>query len=488
MESNGQHTDYRQDPMDTSNDKPSSAMPLLSRRLSRRKLLAGFGALAGGALLAACGGQPSAPASTAAPTKAASGAAPAPTAAAAAQPTAAAAPAVVKKGGTINWLGHPVFDALTKDLRAQYQQMTGTEVKFEGIPYPGLRDKIYLELASNSASYDLVTMGSQWWTFDVNSKIESLDNLIKADQPEKPADLNSGLTDLFKVQGQQIGWPLRSGVFILHYRKDLYDAAGLQPPKTFDDYRANAQKLNKPPDQFGAYVMGTADGFASDDFINYLYSFGGKILTDDFKSCVLNSEAGYAAAEYWASLIKGGLVPPGTASHNYSDLIAALQQGLAAQAIAFSPYAVDINDPKKSKFSGKFDWALVPVDKKSGLDHSSTFLQCWGVFIPKASARKDTTWNFVSWLTNGKNDIAMAMSGNGPVRNPTFDDAAYKEINPSGAVTVKAMTYGNLGIPAAPKRPQIQNVLTTQFNAVAAGTKSPKEAIDESTKQIQALL
>lgn len=485
MEVTGQHSGN--EPRDGAEQIAAGRAPLLSRRLSRRRLLAGLGALAGGAIAAACS-TPSAPAPTTAPTKPPTGAAPAPTQAPAAQPTAVAAPAVKKGGGTITWLGHPVFDGLTKDLRAQYQQATGTEVRFEGLPYPGLRDKIYLELASNSASYDIVTMGSQWWTFDVNPKIEALDSLMKADAPEKPADLNSGLVDLFKVNGQQIGWPLRSGVFILHYRKDLYDAAGLQPPKTFDDYTANAQKLNKPPDQYGAYVMGTADGFASDDFINYLFSYGGKIVSDDSKTCVLNSQAGYAAAEYWASLIKDKLVPPGTASHNYSDLIAALQQGLAAQAIAFSPYAIDISDPKKSKFPGKFDWALVPVGKNSGLDHSSTFLQCWGVFVPKAASKKDQAWNFISWLTNSKNDVAMGLNGNGPVRNTTFDDSEYKKINPSGAVTVKAMTYGNLGIPAVPKRPQIQNILTTQFNAVAAGSKTSKEAIDESTKQIQAIL
>jgi multiple sugar transport system substrate-binding protein len=445
---NDQKTDDRRDDVQT--------RPMATRvpGLSRRRLLASFGALPATKILGRSG----------------------------------SARAAQAEGGTITWLGHPVFDELTKAQRAEYQELTGVEIKFEGIPYPGLRDKIYLELASNSATYDLVTMGSQWWTFDVAPKLAVLDSLITSSPPEDLEDVNSGLLSLFRVNEQQVGWPLRSGVFILHYRQDLYDELGLQAPQTFEDYKANAIKLNRPPERYGAVVMGTPDGFAADDWINFLYSFGGQILSDDLKEVVLDSAPGYAAAEYWASLIREELVPPGTPSRGYAELIAALQQGLAAQAIAFSPYAVNISNPEESRFAGKFGWAVVPVARDSGLEHSRTFLQCWGLFIPQASRNKELAWDFVAWLTNSKNDLAMALKGNGPVRNSTFDLPEYRQINPAGAVTVEAMNYGHIGIPPVPERPQIQNVLTTKFNTLAAGAKSPREAVDESARLIRELL
>lgn len=465
------------------------------RRANRRDFLKLMGLTAGTALLAACSSAPQA-APTAAPAPTAPPAPkPAPTTAPAAAPTTApaavAAPTVtpaIVHAASITWLTHPIFQDVVGPLFDAYQKETGTKVVLDGMPYPGIRDKIYLELSANSSTYDIVSLGTQWWTYDINPALEPLDAWVQKAPPPDVKDMSQGLMRNYTVDGKIMGWPIRSGVFILHYRKDLYQAKGLQVPKTFADFRKNAEALNQPPNQYGAYVMGTSDGFASDDFTNYLFSFGGKILSDDNKKCVLNNDVGQAALDYWYGLIKDNLVPPGTASHNYSDLITAMQQGLAAQAIAWSPYAVNINDPTKSKFSGQFGWAVAPYWEKSSLNHSITFITGWGMHIPKASKNKASAWDFMAWLTRPDHDLQMALRGNGPVRDSTYKQAAYVKSNPSADATQEAMNYGSFGIPPVPARPKIGVIMATELSSVAAGSKPPKQALDDMVKQIDPLL
>lgn len=387
------------------------------------------------------------------------------------------------------WLTHPVFDDVTRDLLGRYKQETGTEVILDKVPYPGLREKAYLELSSGSDRYDLVSITQDLWTWDINSRLEPLDALMRDFPPEAPSDINERLLSMFRGPDRKLyGWPIRSGVFIVHYRKDLYDEFKLSPPRTWDEYKFNARALNKPPERYGNFIMGTQDQFAFHDWQNYFFNFGGKLLSPDHRRCLINSEQGLRATEYWLSFVKEGLVPPGAASAKWDDEISAMQQGLAAQTIGWSPYAIPINDPSKSKYAGKFGWAVAPFDPRSGLRHSETFLTCWGVFIPRATRNKAAAFTFLSWLTNRTNDLLMALRGNGPVRNSTYAQSLYLQMNPAAPATVEALKYGNPGLPPLPRRPEITVLINQELNAGVSGKKSPKQVVDDITSGVNRLL
>ncbi len=403
-------------------------------------------------------------------------------------PTATPAPTKLPyAGASINFLTHPVFQPLLPSLD-EYEKMTGAKIVFEGMPYPGIRDKIALELSTNSSAYDIVSMGSQWWTKSMVPGLEPISKFIASSPPEALDKVNKGMLEYNKSGGDQIGWPIRSGVFILFYRKDLYEQKKLSVPKTFEELRANAVALNSPPNTYGFYVMGTPDGFAHDDWVNTLFCFGGRILSDDGKKCLLDSPEALAATQFWSEWMEKGLVPPGTAEHNYADLITAFQQGLTAQAIAWSPYAISVNDPKTSKFSGKIGFAVVPVWEKSNAKHSITFSTGWNAYIPKASKNKEAAWNWLKWMTNTQNDLAMALKGNGPVRDTTYDSTAYNEQNPAAAVTKEGLAYGIMATPPVEPRAQISQLIAVELSGVAAGKKKPADALKSMMDQIKPLL
>lgn len=399
---------------------------------------------------------------------------------------ATAAPASAR---SVTWLTHPVFGPLTKDLVAQYKQTAGVDVIVDTLPLPGLREKAYLELSSGSDRYDLISLSQDVWTWDINPALEPLDGLLTALPPENPNDVSKRLLDMFRAGDKKLyGWPLRSGVFLMFYRRDLYEAARLSIPTTFDDYLANAKALNKPPAQYGVFVMGTQDTFDMHDWMEYFFNFGGRLVSSDLRRCLVNSPQGLKATQYWLNLVRQKLTPPGTASAKWDDEIAALQQGLACQALAWSPYTVNVNDPAKSKTAGKWGWAVAPRDAASRLGHSTTFLTCWGAYVPKASRKKEAAFKFLTWLTNPKNDLVMATRGNGPVRDSTYLRAEFTKIYPNASIILEATKYGNPGLPPVKKRPEITVVFDSELNAGVAGQKSALQVVDSITEQVNRLL
>jgi len=371
---------------------------------------------------------------------------------------------------------------------SEFKALTGIEVIYEGLPFPGIRDKTALELATGSDVYDVMTLADQWFNLTILPTLEPLDDLLATSPPQELDKFSKGLIGLNTLQGKLWGWTNRTGAWILVYRKDLYEEKGLAVPKTFAELRENARALNDPPNIYGFFLQGSPEGWACDDWVNTLYSFGGQILSDDYKECLLDSPEAMAATKYWVEWATEGLLPPGTATHDYSDQITSLQQGLVAQAITYSPYVVPIEDPEESKTAGKWGYDVVPVWEKSGLDHSRTHLSGWMCVIPRASKHKEAAWEWIKWQTDPENDLYMALRGNGPMRDSTFEHPDFIAVNPAGPVIAEAMAYGLPPIPPVDKRVEIGLMIAAELSSVLTGEKDYKDALLGLKEDITALL
>ena len=89
--------------------------------------------------------------------------------------------------------------------------------------------------------------------------LEPLDAMIggwagRSDISDNVWKINNG------ADGKQYYLPLQYVVIYLYYRQDLFQQAGLQPPKTFDEFLAAAKALTKG-DMSGFGMRGGAGGF-----------------------------------------------------------------------------------------------------------------------------------------------------------------------------------------------------------------------------------
>ncbi|HBR28720.1 MAG TPA: hypothetical protein DD789_04665 [Firmicutes bacterium] len=147
------------------------------------------------------------------------------------------------------------------------------------------------------------------------------------DIPEKFVTINS--------EGKIYDIPASQEARMLYYRKDLFAAAGIQPPKTFDEWVVAAKTLTKDTDgdgkidQYGISLTGAPPEVSYD--ISCLFWANGAELFDADLKVVIDSPQAIETLKYVEKLKP--YCPPGLANTTYKDLAVNFANGLAAMAI-----------------------------------------------------------------------------------------------------------------------------------------------------------
>jgi multiple sugar transport system substrate-binding protein len=95
-----------------------------------------------------------------------------------------------------------------------------------------------------------------------------------------PETFSKKALDLVTRDGKATGVPSDGWGQLLIYRKDMFEKAGLQPPKTLDDVRAAAEKLNG--DGIAGITLATkaGDGFTAETFEHVALAEGCQLVGD----------------------------------------------------------------------------------------------------------------------------------------------------------------------------------------------------------------
>lgn len=234
------------------------------RRISRREMLR-LSALAGvGLIAAACAG----PAPTAGPQ-----ATNAPATAAAATEAPTAPPPAPTEKVAVRLVVMDYDENMKPDTQALLDAFNKSQDKIEAkldVYAWGPGHDLLLTQISGGQAPDLANGNSQWLGEWVGiGEVLPLDDMLAKDF--MAGFVASGIK-AFTIKGKLMALPYFLDPRAIYYRKDLFEAAGLNPPKTWDDVVAAALKLHKPPDMTG---FGMTFARKSDDMDYYWYAWLG---------------------------------------------------------------------------------------------------------------------------------------------------------------------------------------------------------------------
>jgi multiple sugar transport system substrate-binding protein len=501
---------------------------------TRRSFLRFIGVGAGATLLAACGqaattpppAATSAPAAkpTTAPAAAAPTAAPAakpttapaaaaattaPAAGAAAKPTAAAAAAsdfdwMKYKGSTVRMIlnKHPFTEALIP-LLPQFEAQTGIKTTNLILPEAEYFQKILVDLSTGGGEYDVFMTGPYaHWAYDSAGWTQPLEDYL---QDPKMTASDYDAADLFPPlmaanrwdltlgggvgKGHQWAIPVMVETYVQVYRKDIYDAAGLKPATTIEEWRDNNKKATSG-DVKGIIVRGSrGGGMTGTGFISTFRGYGGKVF-DDNLVCTINSAEGiHIAEEYCASVKESG--PEGWTNVTWYEGQEGYASGQYAQYFDCDFFTALYEDPTKSKVAGKNAVALPP--HAVGMDPFSS-VWTWALGMSARSQDKNASWYFIQWATAKAQMIKATVDGQNynPTRKSVFDSAdVQKSMKSWGNGTYLPAVLDNLGkyaSPGWPPEPE-QTFVGTRWDQalqeIWSGT-SGKEALDGAKADIDA--
>ena len=115
------------------------------------------------------------------------------------------------------------------------------------VPFSDLYNKLLTDFATGTNSYDAAVFAPQWMgDFIEPGYLEDLTDRVKADQALKWDDVAPFFRDFSaSYKGKVYTIPLDGDFQMVYYRTDLLKEAGMEPPKTWDDYLAIAKALQR---------------------------------------------------------------------------------------------------------------------------------------------------------------------------------------------------------------------------------------------------
>lgn len=275
----------------------------MARELSRRQVLTGslgLAAVAGGSLLAGCGGTPPTGAGAQGQGQGATGT------------TNAAGRSTEISYWHINTaaFGLPAVQKLVSDFQSKTSDIT-VQQQFQPNSYTGLLSNVQTALAAKRPP-DVAQIGYLYQDYVKNNfPYISVADLVKKFGPEDflkslPKNvLDLGLTS----DGVQIGVPYAVSNIVCYYNGDLMKSAGLSPdapPKTWPDWRKAAETYKEKTGNHLLYVQILDDNWTTSAMIQ---SHGGTLTKCDGGQvkAAFDSREAAEAIQFWADLIKDGL-------------------------------------------------------------------------------------------------------------------------------------------------------------------------------------
>lgn len=226
--------------------------------------------------------------------------------------------------------------AATEAIIERFTEQTGIEVELVGVA----EDQFNQTLISAAAAGDLPDVMGNLSLGSVRA-LEA-NNLLDTESAAAVVDavgadtFSARALELTSEGGTQLAVPSDIWSQLLVYRKDLFEEAGLQPPRTYDDILAAAAEHDS--DDLAGFVGPTApaDSFTQQSF-EHIALANGCELVDDEGDVVLDSDECVEAFDFYGDLVTSYSVP---GAQDVDTVRAAYFSGRAAM-IVWSTFILD---------------------------------------------------------------------------------------------------------------------------------------------------
>ena len=378
------------------------------------------------------------------------------------------------------------------------------DIKIEvvSVPYTAYGQKVPLELAAGSGTFDMVGIGADTGiagTLIASGWVIPLDKYIEESDLDLndyiPAFLANGTLGGKAVElnpaGTIYGLPTHGDVRMFYYRKDLYAKLGLTPPKTWEELLQNVIKVNDPEKDF--YGMVLALNMASimhvvADYMDFVLGMDGYPPIGEGHRPQFDSPPMIRALQFENDLVrKYKVTPPGIAEYSFPEKNIAIAQGKAGHMFQWMVGSTNTTeDPSRSKVAGKLGYTFAP----EGLVQTGG----WVLAITNTCKYPKDAFEYVKFFSHDCDPRRVVVHSSGGVLR-TLDQ--YPEVvkrHPYIGDFIKAASKGKPPYLCAPDLPnwrQILEIITRGVIGVVleelpveATLKEMNEEITEAVKEV----
>lgn len=317
-------------------------------------------------------------------------------------------------------LANHVWTENIKKALPEFEKQTGLKVEVTQLGEDQLSDQYNVKLNAGSSDIDVMMYRplQEGKLFAKNKYLADLSKQVKSDKSWDYSDFQAGPAQATTYKGKVVGVPIITEREVLYYRKDLLAKAGLTaPPKTLDELKAAAAKVQAADPGVAGFVARTNKSAAVTQFSSFLYSFGGDF--DDNGKATLNSDAAKQAYAFYGGLIKDHGPANVSTDMSWPEAMAIFTQGKAAFYTEADSLYKNATDPAKSKVADTVGFAPFPAGPAGSKPYN---IPSWALGINDASNNKDNAWKFIKWATSKEQTLAQQKSGVPSARKSVWAD------------------------------------------------------------------
>ncbi len=409
----------------------------------------------------------------------------------------------------MNWWG-AAREALMDELIGHFQaENPCIHIINQVQPWDNRSELLATAAASSNPPGIIMTTRPETYQFAIQGLIIPIDAFVE----ENGTDLSvfyDGEVGIQYWNGELYGLPMPTaggltGMFL--YNKDMLREAGLDPdspPETWQELEEAADLMTQG-DMLGIDVMAipAATGNLDETFVAWLYTNGGKYVSDDARTLTFNSAEGIETLEWllrFSNDINGGI-------ENERDFFqdTNFTEGdhpFYDDQLAFMPINTSVfghyNNNAPEQYADADHWGVMlrPYngDNPNGAHAGVTgygFSGGWAYTIPavhppemQAAAYKFA--EFIGVHPQGGCAFLFAQSRPAPVK-ACNENPAYYEANPHWGVVLEGLAT-DTAIPITPVQGQIAEVIRVHIEEAFFGVKSAEDALNEAAAEGQAIL
>jgi len=361
-------------------------------------------------------------------------------------------------------------------------------VNLEGLGYDDTRNKTLITVGANQ-QLDVVQLDYIWVGEYAEGKILlPITDRVKKDS-ELYKDIIPQFLDSSSWKGEIYGLWINTDVRIIGWIKEYLKKAGLDPekaPATYEELVQNAMKAQNPPEVSGYFFPLISGEATVERWFSPLFSYGGQILSKDFKKAEFNSPAGVKALQFYVDCVNKDKIIPQVAyeSEEVDQLVWNKRLVYAFDFFAWEKareagWTVD-------KYHEAFGTAVPPKFKDGKVATTSGGYE---LGIPRTAVSPDLSFEFIKIATSTDNvkGFYAAQARLGTRKSLSKYTGELAKNNPDYQTQAKALEFTHF----APWNPEYVPMLEPLYTAIQKATMlkaTPQQALDEAAAAANKLL
>lgn len=365
-----------------------------------------------------------------------------------------------------------------QELIKQFNQANPTiEVEYVGLPWSSSKQKIDVAIAAKNTP-DCSGVSTNWVSeLALNGSIIPLDpyfNKLPDRKQYAPVHIQA-IRDLVPKKKLYV-LPNTFNANLLWYRPDWFKEAGLNPPKTWDEFFDVIAKMSdKGKNRYGYSIRGGSGSVNNLEMMLYAYSG----ITEYFnkrKKCTVNDPLHVEFLKRYVA-IYGKYTPESDITNGYKEMVAYFDNGIAAMIMH---NIGSFGEHQKTLGPGKFAAAEFPIGKK-GKRTAITALKGYAIYT--GTKYPAQTWKFISFLGSAESQSYWNKTiGQLPTRLDVMKEPWVSEqqhLKLMGEVFADKRSVALKNPQYLPDYGAIIQRLDPQFQEVLLGRRTPEKFLDE---------